>query len=397
MDNNEVRKVLTFKSGEFVFSRKFSGDILYKSIEARVLLRTVIDLPILPNLVAKIEEEVIIKSIFGTAAIEGNPLTEEKVAEILSKLKLEGSEKLKQAEKEIINLKYAYEFITTMPVTMDLSFPNRQGLLWKMITEEGSGALTEDIIKKIHSIVTKDIEHEYNIPGQYRNNIVKVGNEEHGGIYTPPKILEDIQILMKKFIEWINREEILELDPMIRAALAHYHLGLIHPFADGNGRTARLVEALLLRLSGIKYVPAMLSNFYYRNIDDYFRAFSNSINNKENNVTPFLEFVFKGFIESLNEIKDRITFYIRKFTLRDYYASLRKEGDISQRQHDLLIILLDHLKPFALKDLHIVSPFSILYSKVSTRTAIRDLKKLCDIKLLNVKDGKYELNFRTLG
>ncbi|MBI5750049.1 MAG: Fic family protein, partial [Nitrospinae bacterium] len=73
MDNNEVRKVLTFKSGEFVFSRKFSGDILYKSIiEANVLLRTVIDLPILPNLVATIEEEAIIKSIFGTAAIEGN-------------------------------------------------------------------------------------------------------------------------------------------------------------------------------------------------------------------------------------------------------------------------------------------------------------------------------------
>ena len=393
MDNNEVRKILTFKSGEFVFSRKFSGDIPYKLIEAKVLLRTVIDLPILPNLVAKIEEEVIIKSIFGTAAIEGNPLTEEKVAEILSKLKPEGSEKLKQAEKEIINLKYAYDFITTMPVTMDLSFPNRQGLLGAI----GPGALTEDIIKKIHSIVTKDIEHKYNIPGQYRNNIVKVGNEEHGGIYIPPKILEDIQKLMKEFIEWINREEFLELAPMIRAALAHYHLGLIHPFADGNGRTARLVEALLLRLSGIKYVPVMLSNFYYRNIDDYFRAFSNSINNKENDVTSFLKFGFKGLIESLNEIKDRITFYIRKFSLRHYYDLLRKEGDISQRQHDFLIMVLDHVKSFALKDLHIVSPFSILYSKVSARTAIRDLKKLCDKKLLTVKDGKYELNFRILG
>lgn len=379
MDNNEVRKILTFKSGEFVFSRKFSGDILYKLIEAKVLLRTVIDLPILPDLVAKIEEEAIIKSIFGTAAIEGNPLTEEKVAEILSKP--EGSGKLKQAEKEIINLKYAYDFVTAIPEPMGLFPPN----------------LTEDIIKKIHYIVTKDIEHKYNIPGQYRNNIVKVGNEEHVGIYKPPKILEDIQTLMKEFIEWINSKEILELDPMIRAALAHYHLGLIHPFADGNGRTARLVEALLLRLSGIKYVPVMLSNFYYRNIDDYFRAFSNSINNKENNVTSFLEFVFNGLIESLNEIKNRITIYIRKFSLRHYYDLLRKEGDISQRQHDFLIMVLDHLKSFALKDLHIVSPFSILYSKVSARTAIRDLKKMCDKKLLTVKDGKYELNFRILG
>jgi len=71
-------------------------------VEARILYRTVIDLPILPQLAAQIGEEAIIKSIFGTAAIEGNPLKEEEVAEILSKSG--ETEKLERAEKEIRNL-----------------------------------------------------------------------------------------------------------------------------------------------------------------------------------------------------------------------------------------------------------------------------------------------------
>jgi len=381
MDKNIVKKVLTFKSGQFIFSRKFPVEKLSNSlVEARVLYSTIIDLPILPELatqIAQIEEDLIIKSIFGTAAIEGNPLTEEKVAEILSKP--ESGEKLKRAEKEIRNLKSAYDFIVNLQPSE--SFPE----------------LTEDIVKKVHRIITKDIKHEYNIPGQYRNHIVNVGNEEHGGVYIPPKILEDIRTLMREFITWINSEEVLKLEPTIRAGLAHYYLGLIHPFGDGNGRTARIVEALLLQLAGIKYIPVMLSNFYYRNMNDYFWAFSNSINNKENEITAFLSFILEGFIDSLKVIKERITFYIRKFALRDYYAYLRKTKMITQRQHDFLVILLDFLKPFILRDLFNVSPFNILYRKPSERTARRDLKKLHDEKLLLVKNGKYELNLRVLG
>ncbi|HED38360.1 MAG TPA: Fic family protein [Ignavibacteria bacterium] len=371
-----LKKILTFKSGQFVFSRKFS-DLDKLLIEAQVLYGTIVDLPILPELAARIEKEVIIRSIFATAAIEGNPLTEEKVAEIISKP--EGKEKFKDAEKEIRNLKSVYDFIAGSKVS------------------EKPFKLSEDSVKNIHSIITKDIEHKYNVPGQYRSHRVKVGNEEHGGVYTPPKILEDIKTLMREFMRWINSKELLALDPTIRAALAHYHLGLIHPFGDGNGRTARVVEALLLQLAGIKYIPLMLSNFYYRNIDAYFWALSNSRKNKENEVSAFLRFVLEGFIDSLKEIKGKITFYIRKFTLRDYYSHLRTKGDISQRQHDFLIMLLDYPKPFALEDLVNISPFNILYRKVSERTARRDLKKLGDKGLLRVKKGKYELHFRVLG
>ena len=74
----------TFKSEHFSFSRKYSVRKLQPlRIEARVLNETVKDLPILPLLAADLEHDLIRRSIFGAAALEGNPLTEERVAEII--------------------------------------------------------------------------------------------------------------------------------------------------------------------------------------------------------------------------------------------------------------------------------------------------------------------------
>ncbi|MDI6752161.1 MAG: Fic family protein [bacterium] len=385
IDKNMVKKVLTFKSGQFVFSQKFSYERLNPLlVEAKILYKTVAELPILPGLAAQIKEELIRKSIFGTAALEGNPLTEEEISQIIS---LPDKDRKNQAEKEIQNLKSVYNFIKIQPFY------------------DETYLLNEDIVKETHSLITKDIEYPHNTPGQYRNHIVKVGDVEHGGVYTPPKCFDDIKLLMKEFIEWINSDEIRALDPVLRAALAHYHLGLIHPFGDGNGRTARIVETILLQFAGIKYVPIMLSNFYYRNIEDYFWVFSKSRRNKEDDVTPFLELVLRGVIDSLDGIREKITFFIRQFTLRDYYAFLMKEKEIIKRQHDFLIMLLDYFKPFTLSDMFNLSPFNVLYRDVSERTARRDLKKLYKKNLLKYPPSSgllgrstdiYELHFKAL-
>jgi len=253
------------------------------------------------------------------------------------------------------------------------------------------------VITKAHEFITGGIEHETNLPGKYRSELVRVGNAEHGGVYTPPKILDDIKTLMKEFIEWINSEEVVATGPFVRAGLAHYHLALIHPFSDGNGRTARLIEGMLLNAEGVKYLPTMLSNYYYRNVDDYYWAFSKSIKSRENDISPFLGFFFQGVVESLKEIKGNISFFIRQFTLREYYAFLRKEKKLSQRQHDFMVALLEKTQAVSISDLFDTHPFMLLYRKVSQRTAMRDLKKLVDMKLLSVIDKKYFLNDDLLG
>jgi Fic family protein len=342
-----------------------------------VLYRTVRDLPILPTLSTQLEEELIGRSIFATAALEGNPLTEEEAEKIISQSAL--VKQGQQAEQEIDNLKVAYDFVTKQPISnTPLEFD-------------------EELTKEIHRMITTQIPYQYNTPGKYRSHLLKVGDREHGGVYTPPKSLPDIKTLTEEYVNWMNKKETLELNPLIRGALSHYHLGLIHPFGDGNGRTARLVEALVMRSAGIKYVPIMLSHFYFRNTDDYFSAFSITRKDKNKDVTPFLKFVLSGVVDSLNQLKDRITRYIRKFSLRDFYAYLRNRRDLTHRQHDLLILLLESGAAVTLNELFQNAQFAVLYRNVSERTARRDLKKLLDEDLLTLSDkGRYTINMRTL-
>ena len=113
-------------------------------------------------------------------------------------------------------------------------------------------------------------------------------------------------------------------------------------------------------------------------------------------MTHFLEFVLMGFIESLKEIKERIILFIRLFALRDLYALLKKDKLITQRQNDLLLILLDKNIPFTLKDLYAETPFSLLYREVSERTARRDINALKNMNLIITEDNKYKLNLNAL-
>ena len=379
-DKNEIRGVMTFKAGKFKFSRKFGNESIERtSFEADILYKTIHDLPILPAIAARLDEQLIIRSIFGTAAIEGNPLGEPEVENLLSDPA--SPETTTKKEQEILNLKKAYDFVD------------------KEVVIGKDFQLSEELMKKIHYIITDGIDDGRNVPGKYRDDRVEVGTAAHGGIYVPPKIHEDIQNLMREFIDWINSEETLNshFAAFGRAALAHYHLGLIHPFFDGNGRTARLVEGMLLKAAGIKYVPRMLSNYYYSNVDDYYWAFSNSIKSKTYDISPFMEFVFDGVVESLHEIRDRVIFHIRALAVGDYIALLRKERGLTQRQHDLLVILLDNPEPFTGADLLNKPSLRLLYEKVSARTAFRDIRKLTDMGLLVFDDKKnYRINYTVL-
>ena len=373
-----MKEFLTFKSGKFYFCDIYDESRINSLlVRAIVLNETVVDLPILPELSSHLEPDIMYSSISGTAMIEGNPIKGEDVKRIADGEDIESyTQKDKQ---EIKNLIKAYNLLSSIE-------PSGEPFI-----------LTEELIKELHEIITSDVPHENNEPGRYRNRLVYVGDKAHGGKYTPPKILDDIKNLMAEFIDWINSKNVVTLNPFLRAGLAHYHFCLIHPFGDGNGRTARLLESLLLQSSNIKYAPKELSNYYYRNVDDYYSAFSKSIKLKKD-VTPFIEFILKASVKSLEGIKDSIIYFIRKFSLRDLYTFQRQHKVITKRQFDLLSLLLDNPIDFTLKDLLEKNPFAILYSTVTTQTARRDLKRLTEMDYLNIsEDKKYYLNLHVLG
>lgn len=374
-DKTLVTKVMTYKAGKVVYSHKHRREAVQGHIvRFESLFHSLGALPILPNLAATLDEELIKRSVFGTAAIEGNPLPEERVGELLAEPPTGLRER---AEQEIVNLGRAYaRFASRTPGK------TREPLL-----------VTEELLREMNQLITMDIAHEHHSPGQYRNIKVEVGDGAHGGKYTPPKILADIQTLMASFMIWINSEEVLGEGVLIRAALAHYHLGLIHPFGDGNGRTARLLEAAMLVAEGYRFVPIIMSNHYYRNIDDYYIAFRETEKRMDNDVTPFLEFFVRILVQAVQDVQDRVHFFIRMLALRDYYRFSQERRDISLRQHDLLRMLLPRMdKGITSKDLHLDAQFAPLYRKVSEKTARRDLERLTELKLLLQKDREYFLN-----
>jgi Fic family protein len=387
-----MKEIMTFKSGKFIFCNQYNRPRIEKLlVEAETLCDAIHELPILPKWSSQIDPELLYSSIAGTAAIEGNTLNAEEVR-ALDEGKIPDGGHTAKDRLEITNLINAYRMLEQE--TAKPSMTNALALARALTSPVPELDLDENHIRDLHRQITNGLPYENNIPGVYRNGMVKVGDKTRGGIYTPTKIIEDVRTPMQEFVNWINSTDLINENAFVRAALAHYHFSLIHPFWDGNGRLARLIEARLLQSAGIRYVPKMLSNYYYRHVDDYYRAFSDSIGAKED-VTPFLEFNLRGVIESLLQMKNRIVFFIRILAMRDYLHFLVNKKAISKRQNDLLTLLLDDSSrtPFSLHELQHTMPYAMMYRKVSEMTARRDLKNLLDRKLLTVdEERRYLLN-----
>ena len=380
-EKDKILKVVLSNSAHFKFSRNFDESLLNEKLLRIKALNAGNQLPILPQYADKLEKDVIMKSIHGTAGIEGNPLSEEEVKEVLDKSDTE--KLLKDSEIEISNLQIAYDLLKEFGIISDIFNPDG------------------NLIKATHKLITFGLEDKDNKPGKYRSHGVEVGDKAHGGIYKPPKIGKDIVKLMSSFVEWINGEDVISLDPIYRAALTHYHIGKIHPFGDGNGRTARLLEAAVLRTAGYKYAPEMLSNYYYRNIDEYFILFRSTVGNKKQDLTQFIEFMLDGMIWSLEQIQKKIATGIRIMTLKNHFHDIRIEKKLTQRQYDLLTALLSlDVESFSFTPINLINdaPFAALYRNVQDRAALRDIIKLTEMGyiIFDTEDGFFKLNLNFL-
>lgn len=181
----------------------------------------------LPSYTVKsIRENLLLEWTYNSNAIEGNTLTLQETKVVLEGITIGG--KTLREHLEVIN--------------------HREAILYvEEIVEKGE-ELSEWQVKNIHKLVLKGISDEY--AGVYRNQNVIISGAKH----TPP----DFMIVpdeMKEFINWYEKEA-HELHPIERAAYVHGIFVGIHPFVDGNGRTARLLMNLELMKSG--YPPIVI-------------------------------------------------------------------------------------------------------------------------------------------
>ena len=170
--------------------------------------------------------------------------------------------------------------------------------LWKAYELlNASGNLNESVIVEIFRTITERDE-------EFRNRQVWIGSA-FGNVYTPP---EPGKVLQQKLSNWLNFSKNPDgIDPLIKIALLHYQFEAIHPFSDGNGRTGRILNVLLLRLFGLLDLPVLyLSKFILKYKEDYYRLLNEvtSSGKWEPWILYMLEAVKQTSVFTLNKVND---------------------------------------------------------------------------------------------
>lgn len=152
----------------------------------------------------------------------------------------------------------------------------REILNYRLALEAGvtilkNAPITENVIKKLHSILLASTRGHHKGPGQFRSGGVYIGKQGLGienASYVPPLPIH-IPDLFSNFVKYIN--ENVEKDPLVEIAIAHYQFEAIHPFSDGNGRIGRLLISLMLYQKKILTYPFIyLSEFFEEHRQDYY-------------------------------------------------------------------------------------------------------------------------------
>ena len=189
--------------------------------------------PLPADVLKNLEDWLKVELTYSSNAIEGNALTRMETAEIIEKgisTALKG--KSLKDQLETINHARAVEYIKELA---------RQ--------KKGHQYLTEEDIKAIHKIILTSINDEW--AGRYRESEVFI----KGATIEFP-LPQNVPYHMKEFIQWLETQK--DIHPVRVAADAHFKFVSIHPFVDGNGRTARLLMNLILLING--YPVAIIRN-----------------------------------------------------------------------------------------------------------------------------------------
>jgi Fic family protein len=189
----------------------------------------------MPDVAKQLHHIFLAKGVHATAAIEGNALTEAQVLSLVKSEQPEGAA-TSYAIQEVNNILEAANTILAD------------------IEREGSIPITPDLIKRYNKTVLSNLEtEEHVVPGEISK--VQVGVPNYIGC--PPELCER---LLQQYCEWLNGETFTSHDGnpadeilvgLIKAIFAHLYLVWIHPFGDGNGRTARLLEVQILLEAGV--------------------------------------------------------------------------------------------------------------------------------------------------
>ncbi|MDR1468329.1 MAG: Fic family protein [Spirochaetaceae bacterium] len=247
--------------------------------------------PFSPEIVRKLEEQFTLEWTYNSNAIEGNTLSLQETDLVINRGLTVGNKTLKE-HFEALNHKEGIQ------------------LLYDFVTKKKE--LDEKVIFEIHKMIVRNISDKD--AGHYRDANVMIMGAEH----IPPSAIK-IPALMTEFITWYYEHK-SKLSVVELAGWVHYKMVHIHPFIDGNGRTARLLMNLIFLQNG--YPPAVILHIDRRK---YYRVLKEADREQYYDYFNFIgRSVERSLIIYLNALKSK-----NDKTDRYGYISLREASKIS--------------------------------------------------------------------
>ncbi len=357
------------------YSPKYSiTNPILKNVGAIDSAREVItSAPLVPAWEKRFRIEALNKIIHHGTHLEGNDLNLEEVEEILdpapslipnsSKLTPDSPPARVRDIQEVINYRAVMDYLDSLAPATKSSDPQAY------IT------LNQPILAEIHRLTVANILPA-NESGHYRTVKVVIRNTQTKEITFRPPSPTEVPMYLDDLFAWLSSEEGKSVHPLLRAGILHYELVRIHPFTDGNGRTARAMALLLLFLEGYEVKKFFaLEEYYDLHPDEYYSALQSVSNTGV--LTTWLEYFTLGIAIEFSRIKSMV----QKLSL-DLHLKSTMGGvqiTLSQRQ----IKLVEYIERYGEISMGNVRE---LLSDVSEDTILRDLRDLVGKNLL-VKKG----------
>lgn len=337
-----------------MFNPKYKlTDRILRNLTAVAEVKGIIDrAKILPQQEIRLRRQAIIRMTHHSTEIEGNQLNMGQVEALYAK------KKINAPDRDIYEVK---------------NYLNALKFIEKTVAEKKP--ITEKVILKIHKLVTdKTLAPQY--CGHYRPGPVYVVRRRLGMpqeiLYTGPDA-KQVPKLMAEFINWLKDSEEKEINPVLVAAVAHLEIAAIHPFNDGNGRTARALATLILYQRGYGFRRLFaLEDYYNTNRQGYYKAINVGKNYEERrtDITSWLEYFVTGFKKEIDDVKDKIL----SLSARVVGGKIKSQIYLTPEQLKI-IDFLDQVGRIAVKDVE-----DIL--SCPRRTAQLQLQKLKKIKMI---------------
>lgn len=291
-------------------------------VEAKAAVLSLVTMPYQRDWVEALQEIQLKREVAGTSRIEGADFTDREL-DIALNSNASPAELLTRSQRQAHAAVQTYRWISKLP-------PDRQ--------------IDADLICEIHRRIVRECDDDHCEPGALRKADYNVtfGVPRHRGCDGGA----DCSRAFDQLVGSLNTD-FREHDPLVQALALHYHFAAMHPFMDGNGRTARALEALMLQRAGLtdKAFIAM-SNYYYDEKDKYLASLS-EVRATGHDLTSFLIFGLQGITQQCNRLYAEIRKHMQRALYRNMMYDLfnrlqsKRKRVIRDRQLAILKALLE--------------------------------------------------------